>query len=127
MEDKIKKAAFLLYSSILDGIRELVSRYADGVSLKFLYRYVNDDCEQDIYRVKKVWVEDGKVFCLYDSFNNSDYPSDVYYADDDCFENEQTDCLSEFTVDSIYPFDVDFVWAIYCNLRDWTIPRLEED
>jgi len=121
---RIKEAAIAFHSTIVRGIMNLLKPYPDGVETGILYRYIDDDNNQSIYRVKKLTKVNGQLLYTYDSYNGMDYAADVGPDWDDCFEDEQTEDLAG---PHSHPFDIDFTWFIYNELYNYYIPRLEEN
>jgi len=124
MTEIIQLGIKMLYMLCVSAIRALITPYADGVQMKHLFRYIDDDCEQSIYRVKKVQLVDGKVVITFDSNTGETFASDVHADYDEDFENE-----SELVLDDVKPyyFDLDFIYSIWYDLENYTIPRLKGD
>ena len=115
-----------LYYAILAAIIELVKPFMeknpDGVKCTLLYRYIDADLMQSVYRVKRVKVEDGKVFVLADSDKGETPADELDYDYEEDWENESMDDLSSPEV--VSSFSLDYVQSIYHCLKDYDIPRL---
>ena len=119
MEKEIKKAEETLFNVLKKAIIELVAPFKE-LNVEYLYRYIDDDNMQDIIRVKKVLVNDGELAVVSDEWNGEDYPDDVYFSDDGCFEDENTDSFE-------YPclFNIELLMGLYDEIVYYAIPRLE--
>lgn len=97
---KIDSLMVELYEEILSELKSIVSKASEGeVKVKFLHRYIDGDGEQDITRVKRVFItDDGHCCFVGDSWNGEDYAADVFFDYDDCFEDEETYDLDEMVI-----------------------------
>lgn len=117
------------YDVIVNGIRRMVEPLMDvfpnGLKCPFCYRYIDDDNEQSVYRIKNVSVEDGRVIILMDSNNGESWASDIHAGPeyDDDFENEQSWCASDNANPSF--LDIEMVAQLYRELFNYVLPRLE--
>lgn len=113
-------------AAIIQLIRPLMETHPDGIECPFLYRYIDDDCEQSVYRVKKVWLEGNYLIALVDSNTDENWASDLHAGPeyDEDFEDETEENLS---VRVTTTFDIDYVTAIYNDLHNYVIPRLLHD
>lgn len=113
-------------AAIIQLIRPLMETHPDGIKCPFLYRYIDNDCEQSVYRVKKVWLEGNYLIALVDSNTGENWAADLHAGPeyDEDFENESEENLS---VRVITTFDIDYVTAIYNNLHNYVVPRLLHD
>lgn len=115
-----------LYYAILAAIIELVKPFMeknpDGIKCSLLYRYIDADLMQSVYRIKRVKVEDGKVFVLADSDKGETPADELDYNYEEDWENESMDDLSSRPfVDSFW---LDYIQSIYHCLKEYDIPKL---
>lgn len=112
--------------AILDMVRPLMKEFPDGITSRFCFRYIDDDNEQSVYRVKKVKVAGenmNTLLVLMDTNNGDSWPSDIHASEDydDDFENERWE---DFNIDHPTILDVDFIHQLYIELHDYTLVRL---
>ena len=110
----------LLYAAILN----LILPYG-SLDLYALHRYIDDDCEQAIIRLKKIWIEDGELFIKTDENNGESYPADVHFDYDEDFEKE-----TEWKLNSISKYEVANVmllYDLYDEIYNYAIPRLQRE
>lgn len=110
-------------AAIIQLIRPLMETHPDGIECPFLYRYIDDDCEQSVYRVKKVRLDGNNLIALVDSNTGENWASDLHASPeyDEDFEDETEENLS---VRLTTTFDIDYITAIYDELHNYTIPRI---
>lgn len=113
-------------AAIIQLIRPLMETHPDGIECPFLYRYIDDDCEQSVYRVKKVWLDGNNLIALVDSNTGENWAADLHAGPeyDEDFGDETEENLS---IRVTTTFDIDYVTAIYDNLYKYVIPRLLHD
>lgn len=128
MENLNKSITTLRHDLVKATIKELLNLlepFENGIELKLCYRYVDDDCEQDIIRFKKIRVENASVICTVDHFNGEHFASETFFDDDDCFHNEETVVYS-LSESKPYMDVLDELSFLYDDLMNFTLPRLAE-
>ena len=110
-----------IVSAIIQLVRPFMTLFPDGISCNFLYRYINEDCCQSVYRIKKIMVVGNSLLVLADSDNGNTYPEEMSADYDDDFENESADNLSVLRADTFW---IDYAQSIYDQLHGYVIPRL---
>lgn len=109
----------LIYAAILN----LVLPYG-SLDVKCLHRYIDENCEQSITRVKKIWIDNGELFVNTDENNSESYPSDVHFDYDEDFEKE-----TEWKLNSFSKHEADNVmllYDLYDEIYNYAIPRLQK-
>lgn len=124
----LRSLAEALYAGIIAAIIQLVrpfmERFPDGIPCSLLYRYIDEDLEQSIYRIKKVKVEEGRLLVLIDSNNGGLRPEEMTAEYDEDFCDENTDELTGQPRSDM--FSIDYAKTIYDYLLHYGIPRLIE-
>ncbi len=119
INDKIKDAYFAIYYALKDVLKE----NGGSVECELMYRYIDSDCEQDIYRVKKVYLNEYEEVCyISDEWNGEDYAADVRFDYDDCFKDEGEGNLWLAGADTM--FNLDFINELYHEVVDYALPKI---
>lgn len=104
-----------LYEALVIALSAIVESLGGKISCKFLYRYIDSDAEQDIYRIKELFLQNGILFYRYDSYNGETNAADVQADYDEDFENEDT--VAFMDVVKVTTFDIDFISDIYNYIK----------
>ena len=114
-----------LYAAILSKIKECLSCISEkSVDCQMVFRYIDDDLEQDVIRVKQVRVDGDHLVCVSDTWNREGYAADVHFDDDWAFEDEGTTVLDDQNIPVLNgTFPLDFLVAVYNEVTDYAIPR----
>lgn len=110
-----------IVAAIIQLIRPFMGKFPEGIPCNFLYRYIDSDLMQAVYRIKKIKVEGNTLLALIDSDNGQTSPDEMTAEYDEDFYDEDTDELSIIRSDT---FRIDYVQSIYDQLHDYVIPRL---
>lgn len=122
LNKEIQECKSALYQKTVTAIVSLLHHAATReCPVEIMFRYVDDDCEQSIYRIKKVYLdEDNHLLAVYDSNNGENDAADVRFEYDEDFEKEET---LDFSVSTAGTFDIELVLKIYSSLVNYDIPR----
>ena len=122
LNKEIQECKSALYQKTVTSIVSLLHHAATReCPVEIMFRYVNDNCEQSIYRIKKVSLnEKNELIVLYDSNTGDRYASDVYFEYDEDFDGEDTFNFSDKASDI---FSIEMAQEIYSSLVNYDIPR----
>lgn len=121
MDCTIRDFRSTLYSLICAAISELIRPFGGSLDIELMYRYIDEDREQSIYRVTRIFLKGQQLWIDVAPNNGKSYASDVRFDYDEDFEESAPDNLSA-TVEAS-PFDLDYIQAIYNEVRYYAIPR----
>lgn len=121
----VNKAVGDCYWSVYWALAQVLKPYKK-IPVELMFRYIDDDCEQDIIRVKKVYLNEHDEVCyISDEWNGQDWAADVRFDYNDCFKDEGEGNLFEATPESL--FNLDFINELYNEVVNYAIPKLENN
>ena len=125
VSEGIRDAYWKIYWQLLAAVKVTTEKTGEPLPVELMYRYIDHDCEQDIIRVKKVYLNElGELCYISDEWDGHDYAPDVRFDWDDCFEDEGEGNLWEAEPNL---FSLDFIAELYNEVVNYAIPKLENN
>lgn len=122
LNEELRQCKAALYEKTVSAIINILQAAATReCPVAIMFRYVDDDKEQSIYRIKKVSLnEKNELIVLYDSNTGDSYASDVRFEYNEDFEGEDTFNFSDKASDI---FSIKMALEIYSSLVNYDLPR----
>lgn len=116
------------YLALLEAVKFLVLSVGGAIDVLFLYRFIDSDNKPDIWRIKKLFIEDGLLNIVYDTWTGETPAADVAASYDEDFDDEETltnECpLPE---ESVGMNSICMLNEIHTELLYYTIPRIQKE
>ena len=122
LNEELQKCKAALYEKTVSAIINILQAAATReCPVAIMFRYIDDDNEQSIYRIKKVSLnEKNELIVLYDSNTGDSYASDVHFEYNEDFEGEDTFNFSDKASDI---FSIEMALEIYSSMVNYDLPR----
>ena len=111
-----------LYDYIVKTIMEIIAPFGGRLPVRLLYRYIDGDCEQSLYRVTEIYVKEGQLWMTVAGDLGESRAAEVHFNYEEDFGETWPENLSVMHGDGT-AFDLDFIQALYDEVYNHALPR----